>query len=259
LLRRTKEEVAVDLPPKTVIDERIPLESKQTALYETLRVAMDARVRKAIKEKGIDKSRITILDALLKLRQACCDPSLVKLDAANKVKESAKRARLMALLDELMAEGRKVLIFSQFVEMLKLIEADVKAQGWRYTMLTGRTRKRDEAVEAFQQGDAQLFLISLKAGGTGLTLTEADTVILFDPWWNPAVERQAMDRARIRLRPQSRRCRQRNRRWPMLCSRKVREDGLSLARTTSPPSLRQSDRSLSLSQQRNLQEALLRK
>ncbi len=94
-----------------------------------------------------------------------------------------------------MAEGRKVLIFSQFVEMLKLIEADVKAQGWDYAMLTGRTRKRTEQIELFQKGEVPLFLISLKAGGTGLTLTEADTVILYDPWWNPAVERQAMDRA----------------------------------------------------------------
>ncbi len=195
LLRRTKEEVAADLPPKTIIDERIPLEPKQAALYETLRVAMDARVRKAIKEKGINKSRITILDALLKLRQACCDPALVKLNAARKVTDSAKRDRLMALLEPLVAEGRKVLIFSQFVEMLKLIEADVKAQGWDYAMLTGRTRKRAEAIAKFQEGDAPLFLISLKAGGTGLTLTEADTVILYDPWWNPAVERQAMDRA----------------------------------------------------------------
>jgi len=99
LLRRTKEEVALDLPPKTIIDERVPLEPKQAALYETLRVAMDARVKKAIKEKGIDKSRITILDALLKLRQACCDPALVKLDAARKVTESAKRDRLMAILE----------------------------------------------------------------------------------------------------------------------------------------------------------------
>ena len=195
LLRRTKEEVAADLPPKTVIDERVPLEPKQAALYETLRVAMDARVKRAIKEKGVEKSRITVLDALLKLRQACCDPALVKLDAARKVTESAKRARLMALLEPLVAEGRKVLIFSQFVEMLKLIEADVQAQGWDYAMLTGRTRKRAEQIAKFQEGEVPLFLISLKAGGTGLTLTEADTVILYDPWWNPAVERQAMDRA----------------------------------------------------------------
>ncbi len=195
LMRRTKEEVAADLPPKTVIDEIVPLERGQAALYESVRTAMDARVRAAIAKKGLSGSHITILDALLKLRQACCDPALVKLAAARKVTESAKRARLLELLDELVAEGRKVLIFSQFVEMLRLIEADVVARGWTYAMLHGQTKKRDAEVAKFQSGDVDLFLISLKAGGVGLNLTAADTVILYDPWWNPAVERQAMDRA----------------------------------------------------------------
>ena len=112
LLRRTKEEVAAELPEKTVIDELVPLEEGQAALYESIRAAMDARIREAIAERGLDASRITILDALLKLRQVCCDPRLVKLDAARKVTESAKRARLLALLEELVAEGRRVLIFS---------------------------------------------------------------------------------------------------------------------------------------------------
>ena len=230
LLRRTKEAVAGDLPPKTEIDEIIPLDGPQRGLYEALRVAMDERVREAIRRRGMEGSRITILDALLKLRQACCDPALIrisaprvseprvsaprvsdlKLDAAHKVdvldmnvsdmnvpdmKVSAKRARLMALLEELVAEGRKVLVFSQFVEMLKLIEADVTAKGWDYAMLTGRTKDRAAQVDKFQTTDAPVFLISLKAGGTGLNLTAADTVILYDPWWNPAAERQAMDRA----------------------------------------------------------------
>ena len=225
LLRRTKEAVAGDLPPKTEIDEIIPLDGTQRGLYEALRVAMDERVREAIRRRGMEGSRITILDALLKLRQACCDPALIrisaprvsaprvsdlKLDAAHKVdvldmnvsdmnvpdmKVSAKRARLMALLEELVAEGRKVLVFSQFVEMLKLIEADVTAKGWDYAMLTGRTKDRAAQVDKFQTTDAPVFLISLKAGGTGLNLTAADTVILYDPWWNPAAERQAMDRA----------------------------------------------------------------
>ena len=140
-------------------------------------------------------SRIAILDALLKLRQACCDPRLVRLDAARKVSESAKRARLLALLDELVAEGRRVLIFSQFVKMLKLVERDIAARGWGYAMLHGATKDRDAQVAAFQSGDLPVFLVSLKAGGTGLNLTAADTVIVYDPWWNPAVERQAMDRA----------------------------------------------------------------
>ena len=195
LMRRTKEEVAPELPEKTVIDEIVPLEAGQAALYESIRAAMDKRVRDAIAARGLAASRIAILDALLKLRQVCCDPGLVKLDAARKVAASAKRARLLALLEELMAGGRRVLVFSQFVEMLKLIEGDIAARGWGYAMLHGSTRDRDAQVEAFQSGDLPLFLVSLKAGGTGLNLTAADTVIVYDPWWNPAAERQAMDRA----------------------------------------------------------------
>ena len=195
LLRRTKDEVAQDLPPKTEIDEVVPLAGGQRALYEAVRTAMDERVREAIRARGLDRARMTILDALLKLRQTCCDPRLVKLQAARKVAESAKRERLNALLEELMAEGRKVLVFSQFVEMLRLIESDIAARGWDYAMLHGRTKNRRERIDEFQSGRAQIFLISLKAGGVGLNLTAADTVILYDPWWNPAVERQAMDRA----------------------------------------------------------------
>lgn len=193
LLRRTKDEVALDLPPKTEITEFVTLGAKQQALYETVRVAMDARVREAIAARGIEGAQITILDALLKMRQACCDPGLLK-DGA-RIVESAKRERLMEMLEALMAEGRRVLVFSQFVEMLRLIETDVQARGWSYGWLSGDTIDREGAIERFQGGAAPIFLISLKAGGVGLTLTAADTVILYDPWWNPAVERQAMDRA----------------------------------------------------------------
>ena len=195
LMRRTKEQVARDLPQKTVIDELVRLEGAQAALYESIRTAMDKRVREAIAARGLAGSRIAILDALLKLRQVCCDPRLVRLDAARKVGASAKRARLLALLEELVAEGRRVLVFSQFVKMLKLLEREIADRGWGYAMLHGGTKDRDAQVEAFQSGDLPLFLISLKAGGTGLNLTAADTVIVYDPWWNPAVERQAMDRA----------------------------------------------------------------
>ena len=195
LMRRTKEEVARELPVKTVIDDLVPLEGAQAALYESIRTAMDKRVREAIAARGLAASRIAILDALLKLRQVCCDQGLVKLDAARKVTASAKRARLLALLEELVAEGRKVLVFSQFVAMLKLVERDIAARGWGYAMLHGRTKDRDAQVAAFQSGDLPLFLVSQKAGGTGLNLTAADTVIVYNPWWNPAVERQAMDRA----------------------------------------------------------------
>ena len=195
LMRRTKEEVAPELPERTVIDETIPLEGAQAALYESIRTTMDRHIRQAIAAQGIAASQMHIFKALLNLRQVCCDPELVKLDAARKVSASAKRARLLALLEELVAEGRKVLVFSQFVEMLKLIERDIAARGWGYAMLHGATGDRDAQVEAFQSGDLPLFLASLKAGGTGLNLTAADTVIVYDPWWNPAAERQAMDRA----------------------------------------------------------------
>ncbi len=194
VMRRTKDQVVTDLPPRTEIVESVELTGPQRALYETVRATMHERVRKALAQKGLASSKITVLDALLKLRQACCDPQLVKLSSAAKITTSAKRSRLMEMLASLFAEGRRVLVFSQFVEMLNLIEADVKAQGWDYLKLTGQTQKRGEMVNAFQTGKASLFLISLKAGGVGLNLTAADTVILYDPWWNPAIERQAMDR-----------------------------------------------------------------
>ncbi|WP_299821471.1 DEAD/DEAH box helicase [uncultured Jannaschia sp.] len=194
LLRRTKEEVAAELPPKTEILERVDLPKAQQALYETVRSVMDDRVRQAIATRGLAAARITVLDALLKLRQVCCDPALVKSEAARSVTDSAKRARLRELLAELVAEGRRVLVFSQFVEMLRLIEGDLSDAGIPCLSLTGQTANRAEVLDAFAQGDAPVFLLSLKAGGVGLTLTEADTVILYDPWWNPAVEHQAMDR-----------------------------------------------------------------
>ena len=195
LLRRAKDEVEKDLPPKTEINEIVTLSGGQRALYETMRAAMDERVRAAIRARGVGRSRITILDALLKLRQVCCDPALVKLKAARNVRESAKFGRLFEMLGELVAEGRKVLVFSQFVEMLRLIAAEVRRRDWHFAMLHGKTRDRDAVIAKFQEGTTPLFLISLRAGGVGLNLTAADTVILYDPWWNPAVERQAMDRA----------------------------------------------------------------
>lgn len=194
LLRRTKDEVAAELPPKTEILEWVVLPKSQQALYETVRSAMDARVREAIGTRGLAAARITVLDALLKLRQVCCDPVLVKTEAARSVTDSGKRARLRDLLGALVAEGRRVLVFSQFVEMLRLIEADLNEAGISCLTLTGQTQNRADVLDSFAQGDAPVFLLSLKAGGIGLNLTEADTVILYDPWWNPAVERQAMDR-----------------------------------------------------------------
>ncbi len=195
LLRRRKEEVAKELPPKTEIVREVPLEPEQARLYESIRISMEQRVRSLLAERGLARSHIEMLDALLKLRQTCCHPALVKLDTARGVTESAKTDLLMSMLDELIAEGKKILLFSQFTEMLGLIEVELLKRDIKYVKLTGRTRKRDEVIDAFQHGEVPLFLISLKAGGTGLNLTAADTVIHYDPWWNPAVENQASDRA----------------------------------------------------------------
>jgi len=195
MLRRTKDLVADDLPEKTEMVRSVPLSGKQRDLYETVRLAMDKKVRDEINKKGLARSHIMILDALLKLRQVCCDPQLVKLAKAKKVKQSAKLELLMDMIPEMVEEGRKILIFSQFTTMLSIIEKELKKHKISYSKLTGQTRKREEAINAFQEGDANVFLISLKAGGVGLNLTAADTVIHYDPWWNPAVEKQATDRA----------------------------------------------------------------
>jgi len=196
LLRRTKDEVAADLPPKTEIPEAVELAADQRAIYESIRLTMHDRVRAAIAERGLARSGIVILDALLKLRQACCDPRLLKLPSVKRAQAgSAKFERLMELLPELLDEGRSILLFSQFTEMLGLIELGLKGAGIPYVLLTGDTRDRATPIRRFQSGEVSLFLISLKAGGTGLNLTAADTVIHYDPWWNPAVEDQATDRA----------------------------------------------------------------
>ena len=194
LLRRTKEEVAADLPPKTEIVEAVAMEAGQRALYESIRLAMHARVREAIAARGMARSGIVILDALLKLRQACCDPRLLKLKAAQKA-GSAKLERLLEMLPDLIEDGRRVLLFSQFTSMLDLIIPRLEAARLPFVMLTGDTLDRASPVRRFQAGEVPLFLLSLKAGGTGLNLTAADTVIHYDPWWNPAVEDQATDRA----------------------------------------------------------------
>jgi SNF2 family DNA or RNA helicase len=194
LLRRTKIEVATELPPKSEIVERIALEGSQRDLYDSIRLSMSDKVRKAIESRGLGKSHIIILEALLRLRQACCDPALLKLDDGIE-RPSAKLGRLMEMVSELLSEGRKIIVFSQFTSMLRLIERRFDANGIRYSVLTGETKDRKGAIDGFQGGPSDVFLISLKAGGVGLNLTAADTVIIFDPWWNPAVEEQAIDRA----------------------------------------------------------------
>ncbi|EJN38101.1 DNA/RNA helicase, superfamily II, SNF2 family [Pseudomonas sp. GM84] len=196
LLRRTKEQVATELPAKTEMVHWVELSDAQRDTYEAVRVAMDRKVRDEIARNGASRSQIVILDALLKLRQVCCDLRLVKgVESKGNQADKGKLGALLEMLDELLSEGRRVLLFSQFTSMLALIEEELEKRKIRYSLLTGDTRDRRTPVQQFQQGDSEVFLISLKAGGVGLNLTAADTVIHFDPWWNPASENQATDRA----------------------------------------------------------------
>jgi superfamily II DNA or RNA helicase len=195
LLRRTKAQVASELPLKSEIVQRVELGEAQRDLYETVRLAMHEKIRAEIAAKGLGRSHIVILDALLKLRQACCDPRLVKIAAARRVKGSAKLDQLLTMLPELIEEGRRILLFSQFTSMLDLVKPELESREIRYVELRGDTRDRATPVTRFQACEVPLFLISLKAGGTGLNLTAADAVIHYDPWWNPAAENQATDRA----------------------------------------------------------------
>jgi SNF2 family DNA or RNA helicase len=195
MLRQTKALVASELPPKVDTVVRVELEGKQADLYETIRLGMEKTVRDALESKGLAKSQITILDALLKLRQVCCDPHLLKIPAAQKIKTSAKLEQLMVMLPEMVAEGRRILLFSQFTTMLTLIEVELKKHNLPWVKLTGQSQNREALIQQFTDRTVPIFLISLKAGGVGLNLPQADTVIHYDPWWNPAVENQATDRA----------------------------------------------------------------
>ncbi|MFN4118275.1 DEAD/DEAH box helicase [Acidovorax sp.] len=201
ILRRRKQDVATELPPRTETILRVQLQGKQRELYEAVRTAADKQVRRALERQGFEGAQIAILDALLKLRQVCCDPRLVK--GTTKTAQTMERAKLELLADllpPLVDEGRRVLVFSQFTEMLALAAEQLDSLSLPYLTLTGQTppRERGAVVKRFQnQGDdsAPILLVSLKAGGVGLNLTAADTVIHLDPWWNPAVEEQATARA----------------------------------------------------------------
>ncbi len=197
ILRRRKAEVAPELPPLTEVVRRVPLVGQQRALYESVRVAADEQVRKVLARRGFARGQIAVLDALLKLRQVCCDPHLVKGATTPATMERAKMSLLMQMLPELLDEGRQVLVFSQFTEMLALVEQQLRSLALPWALLTGDTppAQRGDVVARFQAGAVPLLLASLKAGGVGLNLTAADTVIHLDPWWNPAVEAQATARA----------------------------------------------------------------
>ena len=229
ILRRRKQDVATELPPRTETILRVQLQGRQRELYEAVRTTADKQVRRALERQGFEGSQIAILDALLKLRQVCCDPRLVKGiqqsphapplrgslppkgdaflpwggPAAKRTAHTMERAKLELLADLLPAlvdEGRRVLVFSQFTEMLALAAEMLDTLALPYLTLTGQTppRERGAVVKRFQAQDetsAPILLASLKAGGVGLNLTAADTVIHLDPWWNPAVEEQATARA----------------------------------------------------------------
>lgn len=195
MLRRTKQEIANELPEKSEIIQRVEMEENQRDFYEAIRLKAQEKVMKQIAEKGLERSQIIILDALLKLRQVCCDPRLVKLENNDIKVSSAKLTMLMEMIPEMIEEKRQILLFSQFTSMLELIRQELDKKGISYSLLTGDTVDRETPVRQFQEGKVPLMLLSLKAGGVGLNLTAADTVIHYDPWWNPAVESQATDRA----------------------------------------------------------------
>jgi len=195
VLRRLKTEVAKDLPPKTETVAYCEMEPAQAALYREVLDESRAKVQESIQKVGFKRARVSILAALLRLRQVCNDPRLLKLPGTSSLPPSAKLQRFDELVDDLLAEGHRALVFSQFTEMLRLLEAHAQERKVTFLSLDGRTRDRMARVDAFNREDGPpIFFISLKAGGTGLNLTAADYVIHYDPWWNPAVEDQATDR-----------------------------------------------------------------
>ena len=206
ILRRRKCEVATELPPLTEQIHRLALAGRQRMLYESVRLAADERVRRILTRQKFAGAMVSILDALLKLRQACNDPRLLEPPGPAELAgpdigacegAGVKLGWLRETLPTMVAEGRRILVFSQFTRMLRLVEPELRALGLTWLTLTGdtATAERGSRVAQFQRGEAPIFLVSLKAGGVGLNLTAADTVIHLDPWWNPAVEQQASARA----------------------------------------------------------------
>ena len=194
VLRRRKREVAADLPALTQLTIPCVLPPAQRAVYEAVRLAGRADVQAAISQKGNRGATMQILEALLRMRQACCDPSLVP--GADPDAPAGKLDRLEELLVDITVEGHRALVFSQWTSLLDRVEPRLRALGIEWVRLDGSTVRRDRVIDAFQDEDGPpVFLLSLKAGGTGLNLTAADYVIHLDPWWNPAVEQQATDRA----------------------------------------------------------------
>ena len=197
VMRRLKSDVAADLPDKIEQEMIVPLAEGQAKLYKQILGEVRKSVLSEVEKKGISKAQIQILAALTRLRQVACDPRLMKLpDTEFDADDSGKLGALREIIDEAVDGGHRVLVFSQFVQMLNHIRTALDTDGVQYEYLDGSTKDRLDKVDRFNEDTSvPVFLISLKAGGTGLNLTGADTVVHFDPWWNPAVEDQATDRA----------------------------------------------------------------
>lgn len=195
VLRRLKDEVAKELPPKTEVVHYCEMTNEQQKLYQEVLAACRRQVFNDIEEKGLERSQVSILTALLRLRQVCCHPELLGPSFKKTGTPSGKMEAFQDLVTEVLSEGHRILVFSQFVEMLSLLRIWLEKSGIAYEYLDGRTRRREEKIRRFNtQADIPVFLVSLRAGGTGLNLTGADYVIHYDPWWNPAVQDQATDR-----------------------------------------------------------------
>jgi SNF2 family DNA or RNA helicase len=193
VLRRTKEEVASDLPALTEQIRFCEMTDEQREIYDSEKSAIRNAILKNIESNGLKKSALVVLQGLTKLRQLANHPSLVTKENNQ---ESGKFDEIYNCLVNLLAEKHKVLIFSSFVKHLELLQAKIESQNWKYSLLTGKTTDRQEVIRQFQDDpDNHIFLISLKAGGVGLNLTSADYVFIIDPWWNPAAENQAINRA----------------------------------------------------------------
>ncbi len=196
ILRRMKRDVAKDLPDKVENIAYCELTDEQRDFYLQVLDSTKEELFKSIEQNGLEKSRLSIFSALLRLRQICCHPRLYDKENVKNIMKSGKFEKLKVMLEEIISEGHRILLFSQFVDMLDIIKAWLEREGIPYEYLTGKTKDRQGAVERFNSTPSiPIFLISLKAGGTGLNLTGADYVIHYDPWWNPAVEDQATDRA----------------------------------------------------------------
>lgn len=201
VMRRRKQEVAKDLPPRIDQTVWVEMSDEQRTLYDRLLAGFKGNLLKKVEVEGMGKHRLEVLEAILRLRQICCHPLLVsslaeELETAGNIQMSAKFEALTQDLQTIVDEGRKVLVYSQFTSMLQLMTRFAKQQGWSYAYLDGSTLNREKVVTQFQEDTAQsIFFISLKAGGVGLNLTAADYVLLYDPWWNEAVEEQAINRA----------------------------------------------------------------